>query len=202
MKKSILFVLAFVFCGSALAAGPTATVAQTADRLYELIEEDREHYEAHPSELESLVRDILLPRVDQSYAGRLILGRHARGVPAGKVTRFSDALGDVLIKRYSRQLLEFERREQMRILPLDGAADPQLTRVQTRVQLVSGRSAAVDYVMHRTERGWQVFDVVVEGISYVVTFRTQFNDEITRHGFDRALERLGNREIQLVEAGP
>lgn len=202
MIRKLLAVLLITGYTTAWAGdGPAATVEQTADELYSMLEENRDSYEEYPAALEAMTREFLLPKLDRLYAGRLMLGRHARGQSDARVEEFAQALGNVLIERYSRQLTEFTRRDQMRVRPSTGKVDPDATRVQTRVELRSGRSADVDYVMHRTESGWQVFDVVVEGVSYVVTFRSQLNEEIQRYGFDSVLDRIRGGDIQLAGTG-
>lgn len=175
-------------------------VKQTTDKLFNLIQEHRAEYEQHPAKLEDVVREILLPKLDEDYSGRLVLGRHARGLSKGEVRQFAEALSGMLIKRYSEQLLEFKSREQMQILPLSGDASDRMTRVKTRVQLQSGQSVPVDYIMHRTDSGWQVFDVVVEGVSYVVTFRTQFNEELNHHSFENVLQRIKSGDIEVANS--
>lgn len=199
MRKLATVLLMLVAASPALAASsPVAVVEDTTDRLFKVIEGNRTEYEANPGKLEDCVREILLPKLDQLFAGRLVLGRHSRGLEPEKVKEFAEALSGLLIEKYAEQLLEFKSRDQMEVLPLSGEVDEQKTRVQTRVKLVSGQSVPVDYVMHKTDDGWQVFDVVVEGVSYVVTFRTQFNEEINRYGFDKVLERIRKGEIEVA----
>jgi phospholipid transport system substrate-binding protein len=179
------------------ADGPVEVVRETTDQLFSLIEENREQYEANPDALEEAVREILVPKLDQEYSGRLVLGRHSRGLEPEKVTEFAEALSDLLIERYAEQLLEFKNRDQLEIQPLSGEPDEGKTRVQTRVKLTTGQSVPVDYILRKTDCGWQVFDVVVEGVSYVVTFRTQFNEELNQNGFAEVLKRLKKGEIDV-----
>lgn len=199
MKKLLIAIMMLGAATPVLGAdGPVETVKQATDRLFSLIQDNRAEYEANPGKLDEAVREILLPLLDQEYSGRLVLGQHSRGLEDEKVTEFAEALSSLLIERYAEQLLEFKEREQMEILPLSGEPDEKKTRVQTRVKLLSGQSVPVDYIMRRTDCGWQVFDVVVEGVSYVVTFRTQFNEEIREHGFQNVLERIRKGEIEVA----
>lgn len=198
MKKLLMTIMMLGIAGPALAAdGPVEVVRETTDRLFSLIEENREQYEADPEGLEEAVREILVPKLDEEYSGRLVLGRHSRGLEQEQVTEFAEALSGLLIERYAEQLLEFKDREQMEIQPLSGEPDEDKTRVPTRVKLTTGQSVPVDYIMRKTDCGWQVFDVVVEGVSYVVTFRTQFNEELNKNGFDEVLKRLKKGEIDV-----
>lgn len=202
MKKLLLAMLMLGAVSPVFAEeGPVEVIRDTTDRLYSLIQENRDEYRANPEEIQEAVRGILVPLLDQEYSGRLVLGRHSRGLEEEQVSEFAQALSDLLIERYAEQLLEFKDREQMEIRPLAGDADDKKTRVQTRVKLESGQSVPVDYIMRRTDCGWQVFDVVVEGVSYVVTFRTQFNEEIRQDGFEKVMQRLREGEIEIAGNG-
>lgn len=198
MKKLLMTILMLGIASPAVACDePVEVVRNTTDRLFSLIEENREQYKADPEALEEAVREILVPRLDREYSGRLVLGRHSRGLEPEQVTEFAEALSGLLIERYAEQLLEFKNRDQMEIRPLSGEADEDKTRIQTRVKLTTGQSVPVDYIMRCTDNGWQVFDVVVEGVSYVVTFRSQFNEELNENGFDEVLNRLKQGEINV-----
>lgn len=69
--------------------------------------------------------------------------------------------------------------------------------MRTRVRLDTGSRAQVDYVLRKTGDEWRVFDVIIEGISYVATFRNQIGEEIRRRGFDAMLSRLQAGEIEI-----
>ena len=83
------------------------------------------------------------------------------------------------------------------MLPLRGELNEKLTRVRTRVRLPNGGEAPVDYAFHKTPDGWKAFDVVVEGISYVTTYRNQIMPEVEANGLDAVIERLNNGELAL-----
>lgn len=176
---------------------PVEIVRATTDALYELVDENRECYEENVDALEDEIRDIMLAEVDTLYSGRLILGRQARGMEQDRVVEFADALSNLLIRRYAEGLLDFESREQVEIRPLSGNNTERMTRVETRVKLTSGEVAPVDYVFRKTDEGWKIYDVIVEGISYVTTFRNQIGEQIRQQGFDTTLEKLQQGEIEI-----
>lgn len=179
---------------------PTDIVQQTSERLFELVDANRATYQTEPAGLQNEVRRHLLPHVDTLYSARLVLGQHGRGLSADKLQAFASALSDLLVRRYADGLLEFKDRDQMQILPDQGGNSDRMTRVRTKVRLTSGSEAAVDYVFRRQDGEWRVFDVIIEGISYVATFRTQIGEEIRRDGFDKVLARLESGELQFEEA--
>ena len=198
MKYFLGLVLGVFLAGAAVASEePAAIVRATSDRLFELIDTNRSAYQADPAPLQQEVRKNLLPKIDSLYSARLVLGQHGRGLPAEKVAAFSDALSDLLVRRYAEGLLKFKSRDQVEILPEQAGNTDRMTRVRTRVRLDSGSDAAVDYVFRKRDDRWWVFDVIIEGISYVATFRNQIGEEIRRDGFDRVLSRLQSGELQI-----
>ncbi|GAB4200701.1 MAG: ABC transporter substrate-binding protein [Wenzhouxiangellaceae bacterium] len=179
-----------------LDADPHTLVSQISDELFDQIEQHRDRYEQNQAELESLVREKFLPVIDNHYAARLILGREARKLEPQQIDDFATALSDLLVKRYAEGLLDFTNRDQMKVLPASSKDSEKLTRVRTRVRLTSGQEAPVDYIFRMRKQGWRVFDVVIEGISYVTTYRNQFGEEIRQKGFDAVLERIRSGDVQ------
>jgi phospholipid transport system substrate-binding protein len=176
---------------------PVELVRDTTTELFQLVENNRAEYERNPNLLQDRLVDILKPRTDMLYSARLVLGRHGRGLERPEIEAFADALSNLLMRRYASGLLEFRSREQVEILPLAGENSERMTRVRTRVQLDSGERAPVDYVLRERQGQWLVFDVIIEGISYISTLRNQIGEEIRREGFDAMLERLNSGEIDV-----
>jgi len=176
---------------------PVELVRDTTTELFDLVETNRAEYEQNPELLQERLVDILEPRTDMLYSARLVLGRHGRGLEREKIEAFAEALSSLLMRRYASGLLEFRSREQVEILPLAGDNSERMTRVRTRILLDSGERAPVDYVLRERDGRWLVFDVIIEGISYVSTLRNQIGEEIRREGFDSMLERLGSGEIDV-----
>lgn len=178
-------------------AEPAELVTQISNALFEDINRNRNTYAQNPEGLEQLVREVFIPVLDRRFSARLILGRHGRGVGSDKIDAFADALIDQLVNRYSEGLLEFDSRDRVEVLPLAGKNTDRQTKVRTRIALNNGENAPVDYVLRKTDDGWKAFDVIIEGISYVTTYRNQFGEEIGRDGFDKVLNRLQSGAIRL-----
>ncbi len=196
--RTIILTLAFLIFTPALATDdPSELIRQTTLELFDLVEENRELYEREPDRLRDELERILKPNTDIIHSARLVLGRHGRGLEREQVEAFAEALSNQLMRRYATGLLEFRSREQVEVLPLAGENTERMTRVRTRIRLDSGSRAPVDYVLRKRDGQWMVFDVIVEGISYVATFRNQIGEEIRRNGFDRMLERLQAGEIEV-----
>jgi len=181
------------------AGDPVSLVENITGQIFANVTANLEEYTANPAALEDLVRINLIPLLDIDYAARLILGRAGRGIEKEKVDKFADSMSNLLINRYAKALLYFSSDIKLQVLPQRGDLDEKLTRVRTRVTLPDGGEAPVDYAFHKTPEGWKAFDVVVEGISYVTTYRNQIMPEVQANGIDSVIERLNTGQLQLAE---
>jgi len=169
---------------------PPQIIDQVANRVLDEMNADRKHYEDDPSALGDEVRREMLRYLDTVYSARLILGRHARKASKQQIADMAEALVDILIDRYAESLIQFKSEDQIAVLPLKGRNTDRLTRVKAKVKLSSGQYAPVDFAFHKTKNGWQVFDVMAEGVSYVTTYRNQIGPEVARDGLDAVIKRL------------
>lgn len=181
------------------AGAPDQLVSNTAGRILSQINANYDSYSENPALLGEIVRTDMLPLLDMEYTSRLILGREGRGATPGQIEAFTDAMTRLLIERYSSGLMSFRSEEQLEVLPLRGELNERSTRVRTRVRLDTGGYAPVDYVFRKADSEWKAFDVIIEGISYVTTYRNQIIPEVQENGLDAVIERLNNGELVLQD---
>jgi phospholipid transport system substrate-binding protein len=176
---------------------PLTIIEQTTTQILQALDSRREEFTADPQLLRDVVREDLLPLIDLDYSARLILGKAGRGVSPEQLGAFSEAMSGVLINRYADGLIEFRSDEQIEVLPMKGNNTDKLTRVRTRIKLDNGGYAPVDYSFRKTEQGWKAFDVTVEGISYVITFRNQIAPRVEAEGIEKVTRDIlaGNLKI-------
>lgn len=177
---------------------PAPLIEKTAASIFEKIHAQRDAIRNDSKIAEDIVRHDLLPLMDVTYSARLILGRESRSASEDQLKQFADAMNNQLISKYALGLLEFQSREQVEVLEVKGDLNPKATKVKTRFKLDSGGYASVDYVFRMTDDGWKVFDVIVEGISYIVSFKNQIGQEVKANGLDAVIERLQNGELDLA----
>jgi len=201
--KILLLLLTGLISTSTLAQlegdDPVSLVTNTTNGILTKLNNNFEQYEADPASLQALVRSDLMPLLDVHYSARLILGRAGRGLKKAKVDTFADAMVNLLVNRYSDGLLQFRSKEPLWVIPQRGELNEKLTRVRTRVKLPGGGEAPVDYAFHKTPDGWKAFDVIVEGISYVTTFRNQIMPDVQANGIDSVIARLTAGELELAD---
>jgi len=71
--------------------------------------------------------------------------------------------------------------------------DEEFARVESKVILTDEREVAIAYRMHRVEGEWRVYDVLVEGISFLKNYREQFRSVIRRTSYANLVKMLRAR---------
>jgi phospholipid transport system substrate-binding protein len=205
MKRlTILAMLVSIMAAGAYAADPPATataaaaastlgpqelVENSAKRMLVELDKNRSMYKADPAKLDSLVANVLLPNFDTEYAARLVLGQTWRTATPEQRKRFVDGFYHSLLRNYGAALVDFTA-DRFVILPYKGEAADTMATVRTEVKRESGDKIPVNFSLRKVDGVWKAWDVVIEGISYVKSFRTDFAAEIQQKGLDEVITRL------------
>lgn len=200
MKRFVTWLAAGLMASSiavAAAERPRDLVQSQAERVLASLVERRNEFKANPATLESYVRSELEGSFDEEYSARLVLGRHGRGVPDAKVRAFARALTTNLMRRYGKAMLEFDPNVKVRVLSETPMREGKLVRVATEIQRAAGSPVPVDYMLRDVGGEWKVFDVLVEGVSYVQTYRTQFEEQLRSQSLDQVIEGLQSDAIRV-----
>ena len=168
---------------------PGKVVQTAAEGMLKDLEANRDEYRKDPSKVGALVEKHLLPRFDTEYSARLVLGKHWRTATPEQRKRFVDAFYQSLLKNYGSALVEFTS-DRMKILPAQVDAKGESATVRTEIKRSNGTRIPVNYTLHKTPQGWKAWDVVIEGISYVKSFREDFGAEIDQKGLDAVIDRI------------
>ncbi len=184
-------VAAFAFAAStrAAVASPNAVIEDSMAVLTEKLDGRKAELAADRKSLYALIDEILLPRFDRKFAAQLVLARHWRSASEAQRTRFIEAFYQALLRRYADGILEFDPNK-IKIMPFRGDMSKPRTKVRSTVALDDGSSVAVDYDLVKRESGWLVYNVVIEGVSYVTNFRAELDAEIRSTSLDAVIARL------------
>jgi phospholipid transport system substrate-binding protein len=169
--------------------GPQELVENSAKRMLTELDANRAMYAKDPAKLDTLVGNVLLPNFDTEYAARLVLGQTWRTATPDQRKRFVDAFYHSLLHNYGTALLNFTAGNLI-ILPYKGDPGDTTATVRTEVKKASGEKVPVNFSLRKSPDGWKAWDVVIEGISYVKSFRTDFASEIQQKGLDEVINRL------------
>lgn len=178
-----------VFPAEGRTAAPDQIIKEAVDLLEEGLDGRREELKADKEALYSFIDGILLPRFHREYAAAMVLGRNWRSASSDQKTRFVEAFYATLLHRYAEGILEFDT-NRVQVLPFRGDDTKRITTVKTRVKLDDGTDVMVNYDLVNAKGGWRMFNVTIEGVSYVVNYRKEFAAEIKDTSLAAVIERL------------
>ena len=173
--------------------GPTEVVQNAAQSMLAELDKDRDGYHKDPARVEQLVNKYLLPHFDTEFAARLVLGQYWRTATPEQRKRFVDAFYHSLLTNYGSAIVDFTA-DRLKIFPSKPEADATRATVRTEVKRSNGDRVSVNYYMRKSPEGWKAWDVVIDGISYVNSYREDFGPQIANQGIDSVIKRLESGE--------
>lgn len=157
------------------AATPSALVLENSRRILATLEARRDEFANDRAALRRFIDSEFSQMFDRDYAARLVLGAHARGASDADIRLFADALTDNLMQRYGSSLLDLNTRLQVRVKSETALRGGTIVKVSSEYLREGASPVPVDYLMRKVGGQWKVFDVMIEGVSMVQTFRAQFD---------------------------
>jgi phospholipid transport system substrate-binding protein len=169
--------------------GPEQIVSTVARDTLRDLEANRAEYRKDPQKLHTVIDKNMLPYFDTEYMASAVLGVHWRTATQEQRRRFIDAFYGSLFRNYGESLLDF-RSDRLRILRSNQAADGRTATVHTQILRDNGKPVAVSYQLRQTPQHWKAFDVSIEGVSYLTSYKRDFGAEIGARGLDALITRL------------
>jgi phospholipid transport system substrate-binding protein len=213
MKKSLL---SLVIASALLAGAPLLVTAQAAKpaaaapaqgsaskvvldsstRILSTLEQRRAEFRKSPPALKQFITTEFNRMFDRDYAARLVLGVHGRGASDADVKLFADALADNLTARYGTSLLDFNTKLRVRIKSESPLPGNRGVKVSSEMLRDGGDPIPVDYLIRNVGGQWKAFDVMIEGISYVQTFKNQFDAPLRQKSIAQVAADLRAGKLQ------
>lgn len=182
------------------AGDPAGLVQATAQGMLEELDKHRDEYRRDPAKVAALVDKFLMPHFDTETSARVVLGQFWRSATPDQRQRFISAFTHSLVSNYGDSLVEFTS-DRLKIFPSRLEPGATTATVRTEVRRRNGDSVSVNYSLRLTPQGWKAWDVVIDGISYVKSYREDFGAQIEQQGLDKVIKRLESGEKPGVIAG-
>ncbi len=179
---------------------PSQMVLDNSQRVLATLDKRRAEFTKDRGALQAFVSSEFNSMFDRDYAARQVLGRHGRGASDADVKLFADALADNLMRRYGSSLLDFNTQLRVRIKSETVLPRGLGVKVASELLRSGGEPIPVDYLMRRSGGTWKVFDVMVEGVSFVQTFRKQFDNELTHKSIRQVAQELRSNQLKADAA--
>ncbi len=193
MKKFAWAVALFLMAGLALAdvVAPDVLVKNTAQDVISIIKQDKDLQNGDQKKVLALVDAKILPNFDFTRMTQLAAGRYWRQATPEQRNALVSEFRTMLVRTYTKAFTQY-RGETIDVKPLKLSATDTETTVRTQLLKPGGQPTDVDYVMKKSDAGWKVFDVVIEGVSMVTSYRSSFSSQIEQSGIDSLIKSLAD----------
>jgi phospholipid transport system substrate-binding protein len=179
----------------ALAGVPTDQLRAQIDRVIKVLEDPELKKEGHAKDRRAAVRKIANDIFDFSETARRSLGRHWQGRTDGERAEFVQLFSDLLERSY---ISKIETYGGEKISYLGDTIEGEQAKVQTKLVTKGSGDIPIEYRMHKKGDRWLVYDVVIEGVSLVANYRTQFNKIIQTSSFQELMNKMKNKQQELM----
>lgn len=190
--------LLLVFPSPSSAGAPTDQIRATVDKVMAVLKDPRLKTAAKTQERREKLRQILYARFDFSEMAKRSLGSHWRRRSPKEQEEFVKLFTTLLEKAYVDRIESFNNenftfpREKL---------DGRFGDVESRIMTQKGEDFTILYRTQMVDGEWRVYDVVIENISLVNNYRSQFNRVITNSSYEELVQKMKEKEVEVTSKG-
>lgn len=203
--RPILAFLLFCLALPAMAQDPLKTdnpsqfIQTLVDQVLAKVKAERPRLQQDRQALRQLVSDNILPHADFRTTSKLVMGPFWNQASEAQKTAFLNEFENMLMRTYAEALLSYEDQPIRVMRPTGGYFDWDKA-VPTEIVLKDGKPIQAKYYLYRNPQGeWKVYDVVVENISFIMSYRNVLQDDARRLGLDGLIEKMRTQTIPIAK---
>lgn len=172
---------------------PEQLVQKITNEVLAAVKSDKQLAAGDRQKALKLAEEKILPHVDFEEATRLAVGRGwAKATPEQK-KQLTAEFRNMLVRTYSNAISAYEG-QQMKVLPVRmKPGDTEATVHNQFTRPGNPKPVLIDYSMRKTGQGWKIYDIVIEGVSLVLTYRSEFDAVVKQSGVDGLIKRLAQK---------
>ena len=192
MKRFAHIIILFFLLSPALLAKESANtfIIKTVEEISAFITENKTMLENDEEYLRTKVDELVIPKLNISLMSKIVLGRD-NWISSNDYQKreFQKAFRSLMVRTYMKSLTTFDG-EKMKFMPFKVGKRPNIARVNS-IYLLSEGELPVSYRLKFTESdGWKVFDIIIDGISLLKNYRTDFQEHIQNNGMNSLIAEL------------
>lgn len=169
---------------------PVQMLKSVTSQVMNELKNNRSTLRRDPDQVFGMVERFILPHVDFIEMARWVVGRNAWKEASAETQRtFVHEFKTMVVRSYARSLLNYTDQE-IEFLPLRDSAQKSRIKVSSIIKDHGREPIRMDYLLVQAGDTWRVYDIVIEGVSLVQGYRSQFAEDITSGGLDAALEKI------------
>ncbi len=181
-------------------ASPSALIRQATVEVLAFLNTHRTQLRTENRKTVIALANEVVPYFDFALTSEYVLGRYWRLATPVEQAQFQTFFYHYLIHSYAAALRHYHGIT-IRVTPYRGSTEVHYANVETVIETRGGQSVHVLYALYRTPRGWRIFDVSVEGISYVMSFRNQFAPILQKVGVAGLIDELKTHKLGVSNGG-
>ena len=172
---------------------PDELVKRTAEDVLTIIKSDKDIQAGNQEKLFALTEEKILPNFNFDKVSRLVLGKNWTKATPDQKTAFQSEFKSLLLRTYATALSKYKN-QTIEYAPLRMADGATTASVKTSIVQSGGQPIAVSYTLEKqADASWKVYDIVIEGVSLVTNYRSQFAQEIRQNGLDSLIKKLADK---------
>lgn len=196
---SAIFLMGFASAlHAAELSAPQQVIEDTSNELKLILKNDRDQLKSDPALINSMVDEVLIPRIDMVRVSKLVVGRQWKKTTPEQQTAFQVEFKQMLVRTYATAFNELDDWD-VNFLSIRPGSNENNVVVRTKITR-NGPPVAVDYRMIFKQETWKVYDVTIEGMSLITNYRSTFSRVMRTAGMDGLLEHLAETNQQKSAA--
>ncbi len=192
VKQVLLLAVAVLFSATAAFAGPSDDVKKTVDEVVRIVasKEMKQNEQKRRQALKKTISQVF----DYSEMAKRSLGKHWNQRTPDEKKRFAELFATLLENSYAGKIESYNNEK---IVYLKELIDGDHAEVKSKVVTAKRDEFTLDYRMLNRSGKWMAYDVVIEGVSLVSNYRTQFNKIISNGGYAQLVKKLETKSDEL-----
>jgi phospholipid transport system substrate-binding protein len=197
MFKSVLALIAALAAPFSFAedVAPDVLLKAVTLEVIAIIRQDKDIQAGNPAKVAEVVETKILPLFDFTRMTQLAVARNWRVATPEQQKALTAEFKTVLVRTYSTALSNY-RDQAIEFKALRATPGDTEVTVKSVVKQAGADSLTMDYTMEKIAAGWKVFDIKVDGISLITTYRESFADKVRISGVDGLIKSLADKNRQ------
>jgi len=176
---------------------PKKMVLDLSNTVIAQLNENRMALEGNPAKIKEFALTYVLPYIDTDKMARYVMGKYWRNANEKQQTQFVDAFTNTLIRSYSQSLLKLN----INSVDVKNAQEekPGRVTVASSVLQADGNRSEVVYRLYLNDKThkWMLYDISVEGISMLLSYRKAYNSDISKKGLDAVITEMQSKNAEF-----
>ncbi len=190
--QAVLGVVCLVNVSQAEIIAPDALISSTVKDVTAIIKQDKDIQTGNQKKILALVDAKIVPHFDFARMTQLAVGKYWRTATPEQKQALVAEFRNMLVRTYTKAFTLY-RDQTIEVKPLKLAADATEVTVKSAIVKKGSQAIPVEYEMEKTAEDWKVFDVTIEGVSMVTSYRGTFASQIQQSGIDGLIKILADK---------